>query len=367
MDQPITGLPSATQLNDADLFAIAQRGVTKNISAYTMSSMFGGGGGAEEKSNLAVNPDTPAGWATALGGDGNYWGFYSTAGLFEGQPSQYGIMETIIKGQQIWQRWNSQALGPMVERSGSAMGWNDNASITGLRAWTEINTNNNTGLAGNCIDMEATNLNDYPNKSGFYMGHDGANRPPTVQSTNDWWYVEQLVHNDSYRVQIARSFFNNSQIYQRIQVGGNWLPWVRITTFETEYPVGSVFISLTLSTPEAVATALGGGTWIRVFKGRTIVGVDESDTDFSVANIGGGSKTQPLIALVGSFNDDQTSFGLYETNVPSNWTHYNYNIRGNRVVGDMAIRRGSAIVNGQGTVPSTLQPYATTYIYQRTV
>ena len=55
------------------------------------------------------------------------------------------------------------------------------------------------------------------------------------------------------------------------------------------YPVGSIFMSTTLSTTSAVASALGG-TWTAWGAGRVPVGVDSGDTDFDTVEETGGSK-----------------------------------------------------------------------------
>ena len=57
------------------------------------------------------------------------------------------------------------------------------------------------------------------------------------------------------------------------------------------YPVGSIYISATDDTVEKVQSKLGG-TWVAFGSGKTLVGVDTSDTDFNTAKKEGGSKSQ---------------------------------------------------------------------------
>lgn len=52
------------------------------------------------------------------------------------------------------------------------------------------------------------------------------------------------------------------------------------------YPVGSLYFSTNSTSPATIY----GGTWERYGKGRTLVSVDESDTDFTAGKTG-GSKT----------------------------------------------------------------------------
>ena len=56
------------------------------------------------------------------------------------------------------------------------------------------------------------------------------------------------------------------------------------------YPVGSIYISATLSTVEQVKSALGG-TWEIYGKGQTLVGIDTSQTEFNTIGKTGGAKS----------------------------------------------------------------------------
>lgn len=53
------------------------------------------------------------------------------------------------------------------------------------------------------------------------------------------------------------------------------------------YPVGSIYLSVNDINP----SKWFGGTWEQIAKGRTLVGVDTSDTDFNTVKKTGGSKT----------------------------------------------------------------------------
>jgi hypothetical protein len=56
------------------------------------------------------------------------------------------------------------------------------------------------------------------------------------------------------------------------------------------YPVGSVYISVLAANP----STLFGGTWVAIGSGKTLVGIDSSDTDFDALEETGGSKTHTL-------------------------------------------------------------------------
>ena len=60
------------------------------------------------------------------------------------------------------------------------------------------------------------------------------------------------------------------------------------------YPIGSIYTTTTYTTTTQVQAALGG-TWQRYANGRSLVGVDENDSDFNRAGINDkGSKTTTL-------------------------------------------------------------------------
>ena len=55
--------------------------------------------------------------------------------------------------------------------------------------------------------------------------------------------------------------------------------------FNSIYPVGSIYFSGNNTNP----ANLFGGTWTRIAKGRTIIGVDENNSNFNSAQKTGGS------------------------------------------------------------------------------
>lgn len=126
------------------------------------------------------------------------------------------------------------------------------------------------------------------------------------------------------------------------------------------YPVDSIYISTNSTSP----ASLYGGSWERYGKGRTLVSVDESDTDFT-AGTTGGSKTHShnpgtlsaLVSLEGkntivrrakisAFKGDVRHIGeVYGGSFDSNW--------------------GAAIV-GHSDSASSMEPYVAVYVWRRT-
>lgn len=56
------------------------------------------------------------------------------------------------------------------------------------------------------------------------------------------------------------------------------------------YPIGSIYMSIQDTNP----SVFFGGTWERIAKGKTLVGVDENDTDFNASSKTGGEKEHTL-------------------------------------------------------------------------
>ena len=122
------------------------------------------------------------------------------------------------------------------------------------------------------------------------------------------------------------------------------------------YPIGSIYMNVNNTDP----SLLFGGEWERIAKGRTLIGVDESDTDFSSSQKTGGEKSHTLtsneIPVHGhTWAADQlrvyftTGTGNFLTFAPSGGTSVN-NWTSNA---------------GGGNAHNNLQPYLTCYIWER--
>jgi len=107
------------------------------------------------------------------------------------------------------------------------------------------------------------------------------------------------------------------------------------------FPVGSVFIA-TVST--APATLLGYGTWSSIGTGQVLVGVDTNDSDFNTVKKTGGAKT--------ATSDSQG--GHTHTSSPGT-TGVVFGAGG-----------GEATAGSHTHTVSTVQPYLTVYMWERT-
>ena len=56
------------------------------------------------------------------------------------------------------------------------------------------------------------------------------------------------------------------------------------------YPIGAIYLSVDSTNP----TKLFGGTWEQIAQGRTLVGVDDSQTEFNTVKKTGGEKKHQL-------------------------------------------------------------------------
>ena len=126
------------------------------------------------------------------------------------------------------------------------------------------------------------------------------------------------------------------------------------------YPVGSIYMSTSSTNP---STWMKGTIWVRYAKGRVLVGVSESESEFSIVGRTGGEKTHKLT-----------------TSEMPNHTHgFNLNIQhsdGSVVsgealtsglqVGGRSRYKGNTAAAGEDVAHNNLQPYISVYIWHRT-
>lgn len=134
------------------------------------------------------------------------------------------------------------------------------------------------------------------------------------------------------------------------------------TLFDMMYPVGSIYMSASLSTAAAVNNTLPG-TWQVWGAGRVPVGVDAADTDFDTAEETGGEKTHTLTTAempshTHPANPQWVGFADADTwlSVPS----------GSGFQTGTYERSGYTTQStGGGGAHNNLQPYITCYMYKR--
>ena len=130
------------------------------------------------------------------------------------------------------------------------------------------------------------------------------------------------------------------------------------------YPVGSVYISINSISPSNIF----GGTWERFAQGRTLVGVNESDSNFNVVSKTGGESTVTLNTnqIPSHSHQENSLVYIYDTSYAANASIVTNNSKGKQNIVDNILNKPYTSSSGGGKAHSNLQPYITTYIWVRT-
>lgn len=184
----------------------------------------------------------------------------------------------------------------------------------------------------------------------------------------------ELLDNNKIKYTIARLGDSNDytldELYQMIKQlqDDNKVLASQITNNTTSgsmflkvYPVGSIYISTSSENPGNIY----GGTWEEYAKGRTLVGVDSSDSDFSIVEKLGGEKTHTLtIDEMPSHNHTLTTYSVNSGTVDATAPHLIYKDYTNTAYKSEGYYWMSNA--GGSQAHNNLQPYITTYIWKRT-
>ncbi len=137
------------------------------------------------------------------------------------------------------------------------------------------------------------------------------------------------------------------------------------------YPIGAIYLSVDSTNP----SKLFGGTWQQIAKGRTLVGVDTSQTEFNTVKKTGGSKYLQKHSHTGKTETGYTNFlrqvGAVGTEAVANHAPgyssggYKDVTNTNNFCGGNHWHNFTTNETGDGT-SGNLQPYYTCYIWLRT-
>ena len=137
-----------------------------------------------------------------------------------------------------------------------------------------------------------------------------------------------------------------------------------LITLADVYPVGSIYINAAVATNPG--TLLGFGTWVAFGTGRTMVGIDASQTEFDTLGEEGGAKTHQLTeAELPSHQHDQ-GYGADQTprhGITTGLSSVRIDNDGNAFNSTTAARTSSV---GSDTAHNNLQPYIVVYMWRRT-
>ena len=125
---------------------------------------------------------------------------------------------------------------------------------------------------------------------------------------------------------------------------------------DTVYPVNSIYISLDSTSP----ASLYGGTWERFGKGKTLVGVDEADTDFKTAGLTGGEKKHTL--TIAEMPSHKHSFGIYQIDGSG---YVNNKVAASTTYGLFTGNYQTMNLTGGDEPHNNLQPFVSVYIWKR--
>ena len=140
----------------------------------------------------------------------------------------------------------------------------------------------------------------------------------------------------------------------------------------TVYPVGSIYTSVNPNNP---STTLGFGTWASFGAGRTLVGVDTSQTEFDTVEETGGAKTHtlttaemPVHGFSFTIHGSENGTDIAAQGVTGGTT-------GGSIIGRYGNHQtyagANSVVNpswswGGNAAHNNLQPYVTVYFWKRT-
>ncbi|QBX22659.1 capsid and scaffold protein [Streptococcus phage Javan88] len=126
------------------------------------------------------------------------------------------------------------------------------------------------------------------------------------------------------------------------------------------YPVGSIYISISSSNPSYTM----GGTWQRFANGKTLVGVDEYDSDFNSPNRTGGEKAHQTTVEEMPSHAHQFNTEAAGSPIALGWENGN-NSAMRAKLGNYTMGLPTTSVGGNKP-HNNLQPYITVYMWRRT-
>ena len=139
--------------------------------------------------------------------------------------------------------------------------------------------------------------------------------------------------------------------------------------YDAIYPIGSVYISVNSTNP----SLLFGGVWERFANGRCLVGVSESESEFSIVSKTGGEKTHTLSLSETPAHCHSILKMWGNASAPSirnkypNWPiklTLNSGIDDTETVPAKGYE-GATCYRGDGKPHNNLQPYITVYMWKR--
>lgn len=127
-------------------------------------------------------------------------------------------------------------------------------------------------------------------------------------------------------------------------------------SIQINFPIGYIYMSTSSTNPSVYF----GGTWVRIAKGQTLIGVDENDNDFSSAKLTGGEKEHTLTI-------DEMPGHSHNMGAVRQWVGNTGNAYWLQDSNEMFAKENQQTSNvGGGQPHNNLQPYFTCYIWEKT-
>lgn len=131
---------------------------------------------------------------------------------------------------------------------------------------------------------------------------------------------------------------------------------IKKVVLDTYFPVGSLYLTVGSENPNTTI----GGTWVRFGNGRTLVGVDTSQTEFNTIEKTGGEKTHKLTLDELPKHKPEALLNTSDSNTTGSAINWQVVNNGRFYGGDMFKSFGGDKSH------NNLQPYITVYMWKRT-
>ena len=150
--------------------------------------------------DLQPSSDTTAAWTTLLGAPGVYWTRYDTLNMFTNQPSRHGFLETVLSGNEVYQRWHTQGDGVDYYRCGNVNGWYNSGTAAGtfrkIIDTSQSKTVTNTMIADAAVTKAKTNMDTF--RKVLYNNTTGTNGTVTLSETSaNFTYLDIFYHDNN--------------------------------------------------------------------------------------------------------------------------------------------------------------------------
>lgn len=150
---------------------------------------------------------------------------------------------------------------------------------------------------------------------------------------------------------------DTSTVSGKIDMGDVTAADLTASVFSAIYPVGSIYMSATMSTAAQVQAAFGG-TWVAWGAGRVPVGVDTTQTEFDTVEETGGEKTHTLTIAEMPSHAHKVHAGWGAGSMGNNYFRVDSN--------NPRSQWDDTFPTGGDQAHNNLQPYITCYMYKRT-